>query len=131
MAYSCACQPDYVFAHLVPKGTPGALLRFIILVELVSRGIRPLTLRIRLMANLTAGHLLLCLLSSNLGSTLFSAPALGVLAGLTLLVVLEVAVALIQAYVFTLLSALYLGEAQTPALLRWQTSIGEYVKLQI
>lgn len=118
MAYSWIKQPQYALAHLVPLGTPPALMSFIVLIELVRNVIRPITLRVRLIANLTAGHLLLCLLRSNLRLELLSPGAIAVLSGLCLLIVLEVAVSLIQAYVFTLLTRLYLEEVQTVALVK-------------
>lgn len=105
----------------MPKGTPGALIRFIVLIELVRNIIRPLTLRVRLIANMTAGHLLLCLLRSNI-SILRPGVRVGVIAGLVLLVTLEIAVSLIQAYVFTLLFTLYLEEVQTKEII-WRVSI--------
>ena len=109
-------QPIFALAHLVPKGTPRALMRFIVIIELVRNVIRPLTLSVRLMANMTAGHLLLCLLRSNVSIRRMSSSIL-VLSALVVLVILEIAVSLIQAYVFTLLSTLYLEEVQTKALL--------------
>ncbi len=113
--YSWYVQSQHALAHLVPQGTPVALMSFIVLIELVRNLIRPFTLSVRLIANLTAGHLLLCLLSSRIpGAALGGCVA--VLAGLVLLVILEVAVSLIQAYVFTLLRSLYLEEVQTKPL---------------
>jgi F-type H+-transporting ATPase subunit a len=110
-------QPQYALAHLVPAGTPAALISFIVLIEFVRNIIRPITLSVRLMANLTAGHLLLCLLSSNIPTAPgFSVIAM-VIAALAVLVVLEVAVSLIQAYVFTLLRRLYLEETQTKTMI--------------
>ena len=109
-------QPTFALAHLVPKGTPGALIRFIVLIELVRNVIRPLTLSVRLIANMTAGHLLLCLLRSNVSISRLSSSIL-VLSALVVLAILEIAVSLIQAYVFTLLSTLYLEEVQTKTLL--------------
>jgi len=53
-------------AHLVPLGTPGVLTSFIVLVELVRNLIRPITLSVRLMANIVAGHLLIGLLGGFL-----------------------------------------------------------------
>lgn len=117
MAYSWCKQPQFALAHLVPLGTPPALISFIVLIEIIRNVIRPVTLRVRLMANLTAGHLLLCLLSSNIGVSLLSVSAMVVISGLCLLIVLEVAVSLIQAYVFTLLSRLYLEEVQTSSII--------------
>lgn len=101
----------------MPKGTPVPLIRFIVLIELVRRIIRPLTLSIRLIANLTAGHLLLCLLRSSIATTLLSPTAILVLRSLVILVLLEIAVSLIQAYVFTLLTTLYLEEVQTKTII--------------
>jgi F-type H+-transporting ATPase subunit a len=81
----------------------------IVIIETVSRIIRPATLAIRLAANIVAGHLLLTLLGSQ-------APSLSVvnlmilILGLIILLLLEVAVACIQSYVFTILSSLYLNE---------------------
>jgi F-type H+-transporting ATPase subunit a len=48
--------------HLVPNGTPVILIRFIVLIERLRILIRPITLRVRLAANITAGHLLLSLI---------------------------------------------------------------------
>jgi F-type H+-transporting ATPase subunit a len=48
--------------HLVPNGTPIILIRFIVLIETLRIFIRPITLRVRLAANITAGHLLLSLI---------------------------------------------------------------------
>ena len=96
-------------AHLVPVGTPRFLMPVIVIIETVSRIIRPATLAIRLAANIVAGHLLLTLLGSQ-------APSLSVvnlmilILGLIVLLLLEVAVACIQSYVFTILSSLYLNE---------------------
>jgi F-type H+-transporting ATPase subunit a len=49
--------------HLVPNGTPIVLISFIVLIETLRVLIRPFTLRVRLAANITAGHLLLRLIS--------------------------------------------------------------------
>lgn len=105
-------QPNYILAHLVPLGTPKALLPFIVLIELISRIIRPLTLSVRLAANIIAGHLLLALIG-GLGSELNSSLVRLLLIGLMLLCLLERAVAVIQAYVFRILSTLYVREVQS------------------
>lgn len=94
-----------------------ALAPFIVLIELVRALIRPLTLAVRLAANILAGHLLMVLVRTPIpqGS---SRIALACLGGLLLLGVLESAVATIQAYVFTILTVLYVTEvapAQTKA----------------
>nr|QNN90373.1 ATP synthase F0 subunit 6 [Melaenornis chocolatinus]QNN90386.1 ATP synthase F0 subunit 6 [Melaenornis chocolatinus]QNN90399.1 ATP synthase F0 subunit 6 [Melaenornis chocolatinus] len=105
-------QPSVSLGHLLPEGTPTPLIPALILIETTSLLIRPLALGVRLTANLTAGHLLIQLISTAT-STLFSTmPAVSLLAFLVLLLltILEVAVAMIQAYVFVLLLSLYLQE---------------------
>ena len=101
-------QPLSVLSHLVPLGTPYVLIPFIVLIERVRNIIRPGTLSIRLAANMVAGHLLLTLLGSQ-GPTV-GAYLPGLIIGLVALLLLEVGVACIQAYVFTVLSSLYLSE---------------------
>ena len=93
----------------MPRGTPVALMPVIVIIETVRNIIRPGTLSIRLAANIVAGHLLLTLLGSQglnvAGITIFI-----LLFSLILLLCLELAVACIQAYVFTILRSLYLNE---------------------
>jgi len=104
-----------VLAHLLPLGTPYVLIPFIVLIELVRRLIRPLTLSVRLVANLVAGHLLLTLVSSPFAHRSFRVCLL-LRIGLIRLMVLESAVAFIQAYVFSILRTLYLNEVNFPKL---------------
>lgn len=92
---------------LVPNGTPLVLIPFIVLIESIRIAIRPITLSVRLTANIVAGHLLLRLCGDGFESVL-SISLLFVCQ--TILIVLEVAVAAIQAYVFTVLVALYSKE---------------------
>nr|YP_003667926.1 ATP synthase F0 subunit 6 [Trioceros melleri]BAJ08091.1 ATPase subunit 6 [Trioceros melleri] len=102
-------QPTHSLSHFLPEGTPTMLIPALIIIETISLFIRPLALGVRLTANLTAGHLLMQLISMAIMKTnLLLFPAM--FATLTLLMILEVAVALIQAYVFTLLLSLYLQE---------------------
>nr|AJA05661.1 ATP synthase F0 subunit 6 [Eopsaltria australis] len=105
-------QPSASLSHLLPEGTPTLLIPALILIETTSLLIRPLALGVRLTANLTAGHLLIQLIST---ATVTLASTMPVISLLTLLVlflltILEVAVAMIQAYVFVLLLSLYLQE---------------------
>nr|YP_004221840.1 ATP synthase F0 subunit 6 [Brachyhypopomus occidentalis]BAJ54420.1 ATPase subunits 6 [Brachyhypopomus occidentalis] len=105
-------QPTASLGHLLPEGTPVPLIPVLIIIETISLFIRPLALGVRLTANLTAGHLLIHLIAS---AVVALAPMMTTLALLTalvlaLLTILEIAVAVIQAYVFVLLLTLYLQE---------------------
>nr|QZJ46498.1 ATP synthase F0 subunit 6 [Lophuromys melanonyx] len=99
-------------AHFLPQGTPISLIPMLIIIETISLFIQPMALAVRLTANITAGHLLMHLIG---GATLvlmnISPPtAMITFIILVLLTLLEFAVALIQAYVFTLLVSLYLHD---------------------
>nr|YP_010001059.1 ATP synthase F0 subunit 6 [Lepidothrix coronata]QOD96997.1 ATP synthase F0 subunit 6 [Lepidothrix coronata] len=105
-------QPSASLGHLLPEGTPTPLIPALIMIETTSLLIRPLALGVRLTANLTAGHLLIQLISTATTVLLPIMPAVSLLTTviLLLLTILEVAVAMIQAYVFVLLLSLYLQE---------------------
>nr|AAM70688.1 ATP synthase 6 [Emberiza spodocephala] len=105
-------QPSASLAHLLPEGTPTPLIPALILIETTSLLIRPLALGVRLTANLTAGHLLIQLISTATTALFSTMPVVSLLTFLVLflLTILEVAVAMIQAYVFVLLLSLYLQE---------------------
>ena len=105
-------HPSATLSHFLPEGTPPALIPALVIIETVSLLIRPVALGVRLTANLTAGHLLIGLISATSYTLLSSIPVTAMLTTilLTLLTLLEVAVALIQAYVFVLLLTLYLQE---------------------
>nr|YP_009049514.1 ATP synthase F0 subunit 6 [Caloperdix oculeus]AIE46312.1 ATP synthase F0 subunit 6 [Caloperdix oculeus] len=99
-------------SHLLPEGTPSPLIPALIMIETTSLLIRPLALGVRLTANLTAGHLLIQLISTATIALLPMMPSVSALTALILLLltILEIAVAMIQAYVFVLLLSLYLQE---------------------
>nr|WNH20014.1 ATP synthase F0 subunit 6 [Parablennius thysanius] len=105
-------QPTHALGHLLPEGTPTLLIPILIIIETISLFIRPLALGVRLTANLTAGHLLIQLIATAAFVLLPLMPAVAILTTvlLFLLTLLEVAVAMIQAYVFVLLLSLYLQE---------------------
>nr|ANW84192.1 ATP synthase F0 subunit 6 [Lophophanes dichrous] len=105
-------QPSASLGHLLPEGTPTPLIPALIMIETTSLLIRPLALGVRLTANLTAGHLLIQLISTATVALSSTMPAVSLLTFLVLflLTILEVAVAMIQAYVFVLLLSLYLQE---------------------
>lgn len=95
----------------MPLGTPYPLIPLIVIIELIRRVIRPLTLSVRLAANIVAGHLLLALISGTI-NPLNSLTVL-ILTGVVTLMVLENGVALIQAYVFRILPSLYVNEVNS------------------
>nr|QOJ44790.1 ATP synthase F0 subunit 6 [Allobates sumtuosus] len=105
-------HPVKSLAHLLPQGTPTLLIPFLIILETISLLIRPVALGVRLTANLTAGHLLIQLISMAMFNLIFSSFSVTILISilLLLLTILEIAVAIIQAYVFVLLLSLYLED---------------------
>jgi F-type H+-transporting ATPase subunit a len=93
----------------VPHGVPPVLLLLLVPIELLSYCIRPFTLSIRLFANMLAGHTMLAIFAGFAASVgLFGIFPLGID---ILLVALEVLVAVLQAYVFAILTCLYLSDA--------------------
>nr|UJG45362.1 ATP synthase F0 subunit 6 [Siphonoperla burmeisteri] len=109
MIYGWLNHTQHMFAHLVPQGTPAVLMPFMVCIETISNVIRPGTLAVRLAANMIAGHLLLTLLGNTGPSLTYSILSLLIIAQIALLV-LESAVAIIQSYVFAVLSTLYSSE---------------------
>jgi ATP synthase subunit 6 len=97
--------------HITPQGTPNRLINFIVLVETIRILIRPITLRVRLIANITAGHLLISLLRNFLLSINYTTLIIISFSPI-ILTILESAVAFIQAYVFITLRVLYGSENQ-------------------
>nr|QVT11121.1 ATP synthase F0 subunit 6 [Rhagoletis pomonella]QVT11134.1 ATP synthase F0 subunit 6 [Rhagoletis pomonella] len=109
MIYGWINNTQHMFAHLVPQGTPAILMPFMVCIETISNVIRPGTLAVRLAANMIAGHLLLTLLG-NTGPSLSYMIISLLLIGQIALLILESAVAIIQSYVFAVLSTLYSSE---------------------
>nr|AYN73245.1 ATP synthase F0 subunit 6 [Pollostacris sp. OR322] len=109
MMFGWINHTKHMFAHLVPQGTPPALMSFMVLIETISNIIRPGTLAVRLAANMIAGHLLLTLLGNTGPSMTMNLISLLII-GQMMLLMLESAVAMIQAYVFSILSTLYSSE---------------------
>ena len=95
---------------LIPPGTPGWLLPLMIPIELISQLARPISLAVRLFANMTAGHVMLAVLFSlTIGGGLL----IGWLpfAFTVAIYGLEFGIAFIQAYIFSILTCVYLGDA--------------------
>jgi F-type H+-transporting ATPase subunit a len=95
---------------LVPPGTPGWLLPLMIPIELISQLARPISLAVRLFANMTAGHVILGVL---FGLAVSGGLLIGWLPFVFTIAMngLEVGIAFIQAYIFTVLTCVYLGDA--------------------
>nr|WCB99533.1 ATP synthase F0 subunit 6 [Meteorus sp. 2 XHS-2023a] len=108
MIFGWMKNTEFMFIHLVPLGTPFVLMFFMVLIETLSNFIRPLTLSVRLVANMIAGHLLLTLLSMFIPGVMFFYMIVLVLQ--ILLLVLEICVSVIQSYVFVILMILYMKE---------------------
>lgn len=98
-----------IFAHLVPNGTPAALMPFIVIIETIRNIIRPGRLAVRLTANIIAGHLLIRLLG-NKSIDVQNKLVIIIIIIQIILIIFEAAVAVIQAYVFSVLTTLYSRE---------------------
>jgi len=108
----------HFFSLFVPHGTPWPMIPVIAPIEFISFMVRPFSLALRLFVAMMAGHVLLEVLSSFVISGVNAGPAYGLLIGLPSLALmvgicaLEVLVAGIQAYVFALLTSLYINDAE-------------------
>jgi len=107
------------FKLFVPSGVPAVILPFVVVIEVLSFASRPISLSIRLFANMLAGHIMLKVFAGFVVA-LGSFGALGILgailplAAATALIALEFLVAALQAYVFAILTCLYLNDALHP-----------------
>lgn len=107
------------FLHLfAPSGVPGWLMPLIIVIEVISFFARPLSLSVRLFANMLAGHMALSIIAGFV-TLLLGAGVWAVLSPLPLamtvaLMALEALVAFLQAYVFAILTCIYLNDALHP-----------------
>jgi len=106
----------HFFSFFVPAGAPKALIPFLIIIEVISYFVRPVSLSVRLFANMLAGHTMLkvfaglAVMISGVGGAAMAGSVFPFVAliGLT---GLEVLVAVLQAYVFTILTCMYLNDA--------------------
>lgn len=105
------------FGLFLPHGTPWYIAPILVPIEIVSYCFRPISLSLRLFANMTAGHTLLKVFAGFIGAFVASIGVLGILPGLIPLVAvvgltgLEFLVAFLQAYVYTVLACIYLNDA--------------------
>jgi F-type H+-transporting ATPase subunit a len=100
----------HFFSLFLPAGTPWWLAPLMILIELFAYLARPVSLSLRLAANMVAGHVLLKVIAGFIVSMafylkIFPIPFISVLIGF------EIFVAILQAYIFTILSCVYLNDA--------------------
>ncbi|GAA3793756.1 F0F1 ATP synthase subunit A [Qipengyuania pelagi] len=108
----------HFFSLFVPHGTPWPMVPIIAPIELISFMVRPFSLALRLFVAMMAGHVLLEVLSSFVISGGNAGPLYGIAIGIPSMVLmiaicaLELLVAGIQAYVFALLTSLYINDAE-------------------
>jgi len=104
------CHGPSHIKHIVPAGIPMVMVLFMFVLELISQLARPLSLSIRLFANLFAGHQVLLIF---LGLIASAAPFIKLLpfAGVVLLSMFEIFVSFIQAFIFTYLASFYISDA--------------------
>nr|YP_011010346.1 ATP synthase F0 subunit 6 [Metrocoris tigrinus]WPW46961.1 ATP synthase F0 subunit 6 [Metrocoris tigrinus] len=109
MMFGWIKKTQHMFSHLIPTGTPGMLMPFMVCIETISNIIRPGSLAVRLTANMIAGHLLMSLLGNN--TTNMEGVIVTMMMSVQMMLMLfETAVAMIQAYVFSILTTLYSSE---------------------
>lgn len=95
--------------HMVPEGTPLVIAPVVVILEVISMLVRPVALMIRLGANMTAGHIVILIILGFIFMFQWIALSVITVPLAAAITVLELIVAIIQAYVFTLLTALYVG----------------------
>jgi len=106
-------RPPSVIAGLLPIGAPAPLNPFLVLIESVSILVRPITLSVRLMANMRAGHIVLTLVGNYITTSLLTAGLFSTVLLVSIQVlysVFEFGIGIIQAYIFCLLITLYSDE---------------------
>jgi F-type H+-transporting ATPase subunit a len=104
----------HFFSFFVPPGVPIALWPLLIPIELISYLSRPISLSVRLFANMLAGHTLLKVIGGfvfGLGAITFGIGGVLPLALIVVLTGLEIVIACLQAYVFAILTCLYINDA--------------------
>nr|YP_010610750.1 ATP synthase F0 subunit 6 [Muusoctopus johnsonianus]WAP91570.1 ATP synthase F0 subunit 6 [Muusoctopus johnsonianus] len=97
-------------ASLLPSGTPPFLIPFLPLIEMVSITVQPITLAIRIAANISAGHIILTLIGNLLSFSLINISIMStpiVIMIQTSYFIFEIGIAIIQGYIFSLLITLY------------------------
>ena len=106
----------HFLGFFVPKGVPAVMLILVVPVEVLSYFMRPISHSVRLFANMTAGHTMLKVFGKFIVDMLAANAALAVVSVLPFILIvaltgLEVLIAVLQAYVFTILTCLYINDA--------------------
>nr|WPR14734.1 ATP synthase F0 subunit 6 [Pseudomphala latericea] len=106
-------NPSSVVAGLLPMGAPAPLNPFLVIIETVSILVRPITLSVRLTANMSAGHIVLTLIGNYLTASFFASSIFSMVLLICIQVfytIFEFGISMIQAYIFCLLITLYSDE---------------------
>nr|YP_010983161.1 ATP synthase F0 subunit 6 [Fulgoraria rupestris rupestris]WOJ51893.1 ATP synthase F0 subunit 6 [Fulgoraria rupestris rupestris] len=106
-------NPGSVVASLLPMGAPAPLNPFLVIIETVSIMVRPITLSVRLTANMSAGHIVLTLIGNYLTTSFFISSMFSMVLLILIQIfytIFEFGISLIQAYIFCLLITLYSDE---------------------
>ena len=104
-------------SFFVPADVPGYILPLVVFCELISYLMRPITLALRLFANIFAGHVMLklfadfCVMLIAAFGAVGLAPAIGLTFVMTILYAFEVMIVIVQGYIFVLLTTMYLRDA--------------------
>nr|YP_010852746.1 ATP synthase F0 subunit 6 [Alviniconcha marisindica]WGL39486.1 ATP synthase F0 subunit 6 [Alviniconcha marisindica]WJK73054.1 ATP synthase F0 subunit 6 [Alviniconcha marisindica] len=106
-------NPTSVIASLLPMGAPAPLNPFLVIIETVSILVRPITLSVRLTANMSAGHIVLTLIGNYLTASFFLSSVFSMILLVSIQIlytIFEFGISIIQAYIFCLLITLYSDE---------------------
>ena len=119
IVYGVMRHGSHFLGLFVPSGVPAALLPFIVLIEIISFVSRPVSLSVRLFANMLAGHITLKVFGAFVAMMLSGGAFAALMSPLPLLAIVlltafELLVAVLQAYVFAILTCVYLNDAIHP-----------------
>jgi len=103
--------PVAYWAGLVPHGVPGFVIPLMFPIEIIGLLIKPFALTVRLFANMTAGHVVIIIFLYLVMMFQSYWVGIGSVAGSLMIYLLELLVAFIQAYIFAVLSAMFIGSS--------------------
>jgi F-type H+-transporting ATPase subunit a len=116
MAHASGIREQGLLRYLknIAPPVPWVIMPFIYALEIISMFVKPFTLAVRLFANIVAGHMIIATFIGLIFIFKNYGVAAASVAGVVVLSILDLLVAFIQAYIFTLLSALYIGSSIAP-----------------